>query len=428
MNIDYFDPLKLVYCYFCERELSHFTYIKCAECENLFICIKCFANCKEQGDHLHSHKYTVKQNLEIEIGSKGWTALEELKLISSFESSGYGNWGEATKVLKYKNEKECELFFKNNYLNLDVKTNTSLKESFEQEYNNIIEKYNNEQKEPEKCFEEVLGYMKEREDFEVEYDNDAELLLAEMEFTAETEDKEDELKYKILSFYNERLIQRKLRKDFVIKRGILDIKKNNAEDKLKSKEQREIENVLKLFERFHSPEEHRELINDILKERELAKILEDLIAYKSMGFETFKEIEKYNLEKRDNDTNYNNQWKTVSKKISSKNNYENEVNTRANRIKLNANKILNQDKDANSSFLNGDLDISYILNREKKLAEKMGIDFDIFLLIKEAIIRLSIEKGFISKEDCINLTKIDNGKIFKIFDYLVENELIMSNE
>ncbi len=32
---------------------------------------------------------------------------------------------------------------------------------------------------------EIVGYMPKRSDFEVEYDNDAELLLAEMEFTDE---------------------------------------------------------------------------------------------------------------------------------------------------------------------------------------------------------------------------------------------------
>lgn len=53
-------------------------------------------------------------------------------------------------------------------------------------------------------FNEILGYMPLRGDFDVEYDNDAELFLAEMEFNEDDTEDEIEMKRKILEIYNKR--------------------------------------------------------------------------------------------------------------------------------------------------------------------------------------------------------------------------------
>jgi len=48
--------------------------------------------------------------------------------------------------------------------------------------------------------------------FDIEYDNDAELLLAEMEFNDDDKDYEIEMKMKVLDIYNLRLEERIKRK------------------------------------------------------------------------------------------------------------------------------------------------------------------------------------------------------------------------
>jgi transcriptional adapter 2-alpha len=63
-----------------------------------------------------------------------------------------------------------------------------------------------------------------RGDFDIEYDNDAELLLAEMEFNDDDKESELKMKYKLLEIYNARLDERIKRKKFVIERGLLDLK------------------------------------------------------------------------------------------------------------------------------------------------------------------------------------------------------------
>ena len=44
--------------------------------------------------------------------------------------------------------------------------------------------------------------MPKRGDFEVYYDNDAELLLAEMEFTDEDTEEEKQMKFRLIDIYN----------------------------------------------------------------------------------------------------------------------------------------------------------------------------------------------------------------------------------
>ena len=72
--------------------------------------------------------------------------------------------------------------------------------------------------------QEVLGYLPKRGDFEQEYDMDAELLLADMEFFEDDTPENIELKNSVIELYNARLDERIRRKKFVIDRGLLNLK------------------------------------------------------------------------------------------------------------------------------------------------------------------------------------------------------------
>lgn len=63
--------------------------------------------------------------------------------------------------------------------------------------------------------------MPKRGDFDIEFDNDAELLLAEMEFNDDDKQYEIDMKMKVLDIYNLRLDERIKRKQFVIERDLV---------------------------------------------------------------------------------------------------------------------------------------------------------------------------------------------------------------
>lgn len=75
---------------------------------------------------------------------------------------------------------------------------------------------------------EIPGFMPLRQDFEVEYENDAELMLADMEFLSDDHPSERELKLQVIRIYNQKLDERRKRRNFVIERNLVDVKAQQA--------------------------------------------------------------------------------------------------------------------------------------------------------------------------------------------------------
>ena len=73
---------------------------------------------------------------------------------------------------------------------------------------------------------DLPGFLPLREDFDIEYDNDAEALLADLEFYDDEHPSERELKHSVISIFNKKLDEREYRKRFAIDRGLVDFKKH----------------------------------------------------------------------------------------------------------------------------------------------------------------------------------------------------------
>ena len=77
----------------------------------------------------------------------------------------------------------------------------------------------------------------------------------------------------------------------MIDRGLLDLKKQNMLDRTRTKEEKEIYNLLKVFERFQSMEEHEKLVQNIVKERNIRKKIQELMTYRKLGLRTFDDVQ-----------------------------------------------------------------------------------------------------------------------------------------
>lgn len=122
---------------------------------------------------------------------------------------------------------------------------------------------------------------------------DAELLLADMEFFDEDNEETLNLKNSIIELYNARLDERIRRKKFVIERGLLDIKRTQKFERKRSKEERDIINQMKVFARFNTEEEHQKIVNNLIKERTLRDVIEQLKFFRSKGITSIEQIERY---------------------------------------------------------------------------------------------------------------------------------------
>ena len=145
---------------------------------------------------------------------------------------------------------------------------------------------------------DVAGYMPLRGDFDVEYDNDAELVLADMDFAEGEHATETELKLKILEIYNAKLDERERRKAFIIERGLLDYKRLLSMERRRPKDEREIYDALRPFARFMTPQEHEDLVRGIIMEQRLRKRIAQLQEYRKNGIRSLAEAQEYENQKR----------------------------------------------------------------------------------------------------------------------------------
>ncbi len=88
------------------------------------------------------------------------------------------------------------------------------------------------------------------------------------------------------------------RKDFVIDRGLVDLKEQTRLDKGRTKQEKEIYNMMKIFSRFNSSEDHEKLVRGIIKEKELRERVMELKELKAKGYRTLAEY-KADMDQRD---------------------------------------------------------------------------------------------------------------------------------
>ena len=144
---------------------------------------------------------------------------------------------------------------------------------------------------------ELAGFMPRRGDFDVEWENDAETGIADMEFIRGDTPEDKELKLKVLQIYCEKLDERQKRKKFVLERHLYDYRKYVQNDLLLPMDERDLVHRMRLFERFHTPDEHKKFIVDILKAKRLRKEIAKLQMYRRIGIKSLAEAEKYELDK-----------------------------------------------------------------------------------------------------------------------------------
>jgi transcriptional adapter 2-alpha len=153
---------------------------------------------------------------------------------------------------------------------------------------------------------EVAGYMPGRLEFETEYANDAEEAVQHMQFdpgdgvnprTGELEP-EMELKIAVMDIYNSRLTLRAERKKVIFEQGLLEYRKNNAADKKRGKEEKDLLNKAKPFARMMNRRDFEELTAGLLHENNLRQAIAQLQDWRLMRLTDLKSGEKYEMEKQ----------------------------------------------------------------------------------------------------------------------------------
>lgn len=86
------------------------------------------------------------------------------------------------------------------------------------------------------------------------------------------------------------MTERVRRKEFVISRKLLDLKEQARLDKTRTKEEKEIYSMMKVFARFSHPEEHEQLVQGFIKEKQIRSRLAELKDIKKKGFKSVSDL------------------------------------------------------------------------------------------------------------------------------------------
>jgi len=322
-------------CNVCSNDITSTVRIRCAskQCAEYDLCVPCFAQGKHNLHHdPRTHPYQVIEPHSIPIYDEGWGADEELLLLEGAEQYGLGSWADvADHIGGYREKDEVRDHYIQTYISSakfplperaspsDVRLSDSIpREEFQTRKRRRIE----ERKEaiadaattaptPAKptssvpSCHEVAGFMPGRLEFESEYFNEAEEAVQHMQFSPEEGinpstgewDAETILKMVVMNIYNDRLTSRTDRKRVIFNHRLLDYKKNQAIDKKRTKEQKDLHNKLKPFARMMSHQDFLSFAEDIEKEQNLRQAITQLQEWRRMRISTLSVGEKYEGEK-----------------------------------------------------------------------------------------------------------------------------------
>lgn len=314
------------HCDYCRDDITNEIYIKCAECKSFDLCLDCFASGAAVYPHLPTHPYRVIRLISEPLYDAEWSADEELLLLEGIDQFGLGNWAEIALHVGSKNKLKCEAHYNERYLMSPVAPlpnnaapfpsleNTGfgygsgprsraraprdpldIERDKEREISNA--KYRALQQHHKTLLRNsigsLVGFSSHRREFEVEYENDAELLIADLAFKQSDLPWERDLKIRVLQLYNSKLDQRDARREFLISRGLL-----MKRQRKRTRDEKAVYAKLRPFARFLSQGEFEEFVQGTIAELRLRRRIEQLQTYRMNGIHTFAEGLAFDLDSK----------------------------------------------------------------------------------------------------------------------------------
>jgi transcriptional adapter 2-alpha len=301
-------------------------------CSDYDLCVPCFTEAKHSREHQPaSHPYRVIEQHSIPVYTDDWGADEELLLLEGAETYGLGSWADiADHIGGCRTKEEVRDHYIATYVespNFPLPRHASprdralIDEIPREEFQARKKRRIEERKEATKnappappkqkptasvpACHEVQGYMPGRLEFETEYFNEAEEAVQHMQFDPgdgvlpmnPEQQQEFELKMLIMKVYNERLTARVERKKIIFEHNLLNYKVNQANDKKRTKEQRDLMNRTKPFARMMTAKDYEDFCQGLEEEYALRHAIAQLQEYRQMQITDLAAGAKYEAEK-----------------------------------------------------------------------------------------------------------------------------------
>lgn len=137
------------------------------------------------------------------------------------------------------------------------------------------------------------GYHAKRDEFDPDYDNEAECIVADLDFNPTDTPEEEAHKLNLITIYNKRLDSRAHHKQYVLTRGLIHVKKSQSLDRRRTAAERELVSKLRVVARYLPQPTFDGLADDLVAEQRLRARIRELQQYRSLGLRTFMEVDAY---------------------------------------------------------------------------------------------------------------------------------------
>lgn len=281
-------------CIYCKLPIKT-CLLKCAKCPDFTLCLQCFSCGVEAGSHKPDHGYQILDENSITLFNSRipWSAFEEEALLDAVEQFSIGNWEDVSDHLKTKTAEECRDHFNTYFINGNIG-----KATFPSESSKKVSDHTASDKElstpvvvSELSIQEQqeLGYMPLRDDFENEYDDDAESLVSCLSWDYEDEDIDIAFKLLQVDLYRQRIKERERRKKFAKDFSIIQnattngSKKSQADKKKQSKDEKDLRERMRIFGRFNRPSEYEHIFHNLQREKRMKSRIKELVKYRRNG-------------------------------------------------------------------------------------------------------------------------------------------------
>lgn len=399
---------------------------------------------------LNNYKYThyrILPKMTEPLFTSDWSFGEEIKLLGYVEKLGLDNWEEISKALG-KGKFECEshyytFHYKINNGNMPSKNilangskDQLKKNKLEEEKllskiqvnlgyipfsdinktnqsNRSLAKNRNLQKDSQdknqmmyQSAYDTLGYWAKRKEFDVEYKNEAEIELSELEFKEGDNKNTIKMYYRELQNYNNILEEREERKKLICDKNLFNFKRQWGFEKKLSEEDKGIFQSLKNNFRFLPDEVYFSVFDHNVLEKNIKSRLNQLLYYKGLGCNTYDDIQIHiNKVKKENNKNKVDEDENSNVKMSLRDstiNYGNKVDNIKNEEIINEEKKLRKELGLNK-------------NEFTKIMGKIKIDIKKGKKRNEVIIQEIKEKYHINKANAAKFVELVNRKLKNIY-------------
>lgn len=440
-------------CDSCFKDISHVILIQCVECDDLDLCVECFASGVELSQHKSNHSYRVLRPLDFPVYTADWRADEELLLIEGCEQFGVGNWKDISEHIGSKDPAACEAHFHKVYLNWPGAPNPNpqfLIKATSQEKPPILmpskvapivakkSKKDSDVHEPTPVAlqsvpanHEITGFMPGRREFETETENEAEVALKDLQFTEDDSAFDINLKLTMLDIYSGVLDRRMAKKMFIFEHNLLEFRKQQTIDKMRSKEDREIFSQIKPYARFMTSKTFDTFLSGLVKEEELRRKNQMLQEYRRHGLRTFSEVARFEGEKKHLELYLKGGSSLARTPLPSKEPFPlpnvhalqaqaaklpDASYSSADTFKANNTGIRKASNPLN--ILNSD-GIELLSDKERHICSVLRLYPRLYLNIKDTLIREYLRTGGLKRAQARAAVKIDVNKTSRLYDFFI---------